>query len=64
MSLFRNLGVAFTVLIILYVSGREAQERLVSGRTLIVGTKEAPPFAKKKIGEPAWQVTLHRYLGG
>ena len=63
MSLFRSLGVAFTVLITLYVSGGEAQERLVSGRTLIVGTKEAPPFAKKKIGEPAWQVTLHRYLG-
>ena len=50
MSLFRNLGVAFTVLITLCVSGGEAQERLVSGRTLIVGTKEAPPFAMKTDG--------------
>ena len=47
MALFRNFGVAFTVLITLYVSGGEAQERLVSGRTLIVGTKEARPFAMK-----------------
>jgi polar amino acid transport system substrate-binding protein len=50
MAFIRKLALVLTIPMILCVSGGEAQEKLVSDRTLIVGTKEAPPFAMKTDG--------------
>ena len=47
MGLLRRLMMGSILLMSLCVSGIEAGEHALSERTLIVGTKEAPPFAMK-----------------
>ncbi len=52
MAFIRRLAFVLTIPMILCAGGGEAKKRLVSDRTLIVGMKEAPPFAMKADG--AW----------
>ena len=47
MPLFERTCIAFILLTALSIIGTQAQGKTMSSRTLIVGTKEAPPFAIK-----------------
>jgi ABC-type amino acid transport substrate-binding protein len=53
MEIYRRIIVALMLAVVLAVSHVAAQEQPLTDRTLVVGTKEAPPFAMKTL-EGEW----------